>query len=180
VGDCQNHWTAPPPLLGTILNTRHRRIPRVSEIAALLGIAVASGIHAGDTGSPKLLPGTMRIVLAIEGLFYLVMAAARIWWLVYFTLRTVKSYFVPDFAISTTNPRTYPRDLQQLFRNKSTEADVLPACRLRSTCSPKCFYSSPSLVRNSLSFIFRRPSPATFSRAWRSICCMRDLRWQQG
>jgi hypothetical protein len=170
VGDCQNHWTAPPPLLGTILNTRHRRIPRVYESRRFAWNSGGKRHSCRRYGKPQLLLGTMRIVLAIEGLFYLVMAAARIWWLVYFTLRTVKSYFVPDFAISTTNPRTYPRDLQQLFRNKSTEADVLPACRLRSTCSPKCFYSSPSLVRNSLSFIFRRPSPATFSRAWRSIC----------
>ena len=104
MGDGRNHRTPAPPHLATTPNTRHRSIPCISESHRFAWNSGIRSIHDADTGSPRLYLNTMRIVLAIERLFYPDMAAAQIGWLVYFTLRTVKSYFAPDFAIPTTAP----------------------------------------------------------------------------
>ena len=61
-------------------------------------LALLPAILAQSAPQPTLPPHLMQGMLVGMALFYIAIAAVGVWWLVYFNLRSVKAYFLPQYA----------------------------------------------------------------------------------
>ncbi len=77
-------------------------------ITSGLFIAFLPSIVAASDPQQALPPGVMHGIIAIIALFYIAIGAVGIWWLVYFNLRSVKSYFLPYYASHYASPQPNP------------------------------------------------------------------------
>ncbi len=85
-------------------------------LLAFFGLVSAAIIPAMSAApsQPAISPTVMHGMFAILALFYLAIAAIGIWWLVYFNLRSTKTYFLPgyaqddDYTAQTRAPYPYP------------------------------------------------------------------------
>ena len=69
-------------------------------------LAVLPALMAQTSPQTPLPPHLMQGVLLTLGLFYTAIAGIGVWWLVYFNRRTVKAFFLPQYA-PAPNPYAY-------------------------------------------------------------------------
>jgi hypothetical protein len=77
-------------------------------LISILGILVLPTANPAATpGLPLPSPGLMQAMRAVIALFYAGIAAVGAWWLVYFNLRSVKSFFLPNYR-DTRDAGSFP------------------------------------------------------------------------
>ena len=69
-------------------------------------LALLPAIMAASSQQTPMPAHVMQGMLLVLGLFYTAIAATGVWWLVYFNLRSVKAYFLPQYALAP-NPYAY-------------------------------------------------------------------------
>jgi hypothetical protein len=141
-------------------------------LAGFGGLSCVAAIFSIFVGPMRPTQGGVspQIIMGVVGLFYAVVAAVGVWWLIYFNRPAVRSLFVPPMSYPTTpyHP-AYPSLLvtpYQLPPRKPGRFDHVPtpiaiiACLflLSAVCCPlAAFLPFPAFM---LGFIFNRPASA--------------------
>jgi hypothetical protein len=67
------------------------------SLLSILGLVFATALMPSLATPPNVPASTMHIVFLSEALFWIFAGAIAGWWLVYFNLRTTKTYFLPGY-----------------------------------------------------------------------------------
>jgi hypothetical protein len=67
------------------------------SLLSILGLVFATTLIPSLATKPNFPASTMHIVFVSEALFWIFASAIAGWWLVYFNLRTTKTYFLPGY-----------------------------------------------------------------------------------